>query len=108
MQPMAEPSPRIKARIAGIFYLLTFVTGFIALSSEGKYYFEAANYAATAVYVVVTLSPLTFSCPESSVKGRSHCGCSHSASMPWLFVQRSNNQPFIEEENSCEHLCESF
>jgi hypothetical protein len=55
MQTMAETSLRTKARLAGVFYLLTFVTGFFALGSQGKPYFEAANYAATAVYVVVTL-----------------------------------------------------
>lgn len=46
-------SPSLKARIAGIFYLLTFVTGILALvSANGK---VAANLAATACYVTVIL-----------------------------------------------------
>jgi len=48
-----EASPRRKARIAGVFYLLVFVTGFSALAlANGKL---AANYISTACYVVVTL-----------------------------------------------------
>ncbi len=49
--------PRITARIAGVFYLLMFVTGMIALVAGRKLgiYFDAANHAATACYVVVTL-----------------------------------------------------
>ena len=49
----AEMSARFKARIAGIFYLLTFVTGTVALVSvSGRL---AANLVATACYVVVAL-----------------------------------------------------
>jgi Domain of unknown function (DUF4386) len=36
MEPIAEASPRFKARIAGVFYLLTFLTGGAALSVSGK------------------------------------------------------------------------
>jgi len=53
MVTMTEASPRLKARIAGAFYLLTFVTGALALVSvRGR---PAANLAATVCYVVVTL-----------------------------------------------------
>jgi hypothetical protein len=53
MERIAEASPRFKARIAGIFYLLTFVTGVIAMvSARGSL---AANLLATACYVAVTL-----------------------------------------------------
>ena len=45
-------SPRTKARIAGLFYLLTFVTGGFALAPGAG---VAANLVATAVYVVVVL-----------------------------------------------------
>jgi hypothetical protein len=49
----AQTSPRIKARIAGAFYLLTFVAGVLALVSvNGRL---AANLIATAAYVAVTL-----------------------------------------------------
>ena len=50
---ITETSPRSKARIAGVFYLLTFVAGVFALrSSSGRI---AANLIATASYVAVTL-----------------------------------------------------
>jgi uncharacterized membrane protein YfcA len=53
LERMAEASPRFKARIAGVFYLLTFVTGIFALMSvNGRL---VANLAATACYVAVIL-----------------------------------------------------
>jgi len=52
-----EASPRFKARLAGAFYLVTFLAGFSALALGRKLgvYFFAANLIATAAYVVVTL-----------------------------------------------------
>ena len=51
--PIAEASPHLKARIAGVFYLLTFVTGVFALvSSSGRL---VANLIATVCYLAVTL-----------------------------------------------------
>lgn len=48
-----QTSPRLKARIAGVFYLLVFVTGSLALVLvKGRI---VANLIATACYVVVTL-----------------------------------------------------
>ena len=53
LERMAEASLRFKARIAGVFYLLTFVTGIFALMSvNGRL---VANLAATACYVAVIL-----------------------------------------------------
>jgi hypothetical protein len=53
MRRIAEASPRIKARIAGVFYLLVFVTGSLALVfARGRI---TANLIATACYVAVTL-----------------------------------------------------
>ena len=54
---MAEASPRLKARIAGAFYLLTFVAGGFAAFAGGRPegYRDAANLIATAGYVAVTL-----------------------------------------------------
>ena len=53
MEPGAGPSPRTRARIAGFFYLLVFVTGTLAfLSVRGR---VTANLLATAFYVVVIL-----------------------------------------------------
>ena len=53
MEPIAGASPRLKARIAGVFYLITFVTGVIALVSvSGRF---VANLIATASYIAVTL-----------------------------------------------------
>ena len=54
---MTEASPRSKARIAGVFYLLTILTGAFAAFISGKLvvYGDAVSLAATACYVVVTL-----------------------------------------------------
>src|SRR5215831_7741592 len=50
---ITEASPRLKARIAGVFYSLTFVTGMFALVSvRGRL---VANLIASACYVVVTI-----------------------------------------------------
>src|ERR1700694_914256 len=57
-KPIAEASPRFKARMAGVFYLLTFVGGVFALvlrRRPGVIYFYAANLLATAAYIAVTL-----------------------------------------------------
>jgi hypothetical protein len=52
-----EASPHRKARIAGVFYLLNFVTGAFAAFAVGKsaVYGDAANLLATAFYIVVTI-----------------------------------------------------
>src|SRR5215472_16997199 len=50
----AEPSPQTKARIAGIFYLLTIVTGASALFASGPMA-SAVLLASTVCYVVVTV-----------------------------------------------------
>jgi hypothetical protein len=53
MERIAEASPRFKARIAGVFYLITFVAGVSALlSANGRL---VANLIATVCYVAVTL-----------------------------------------------------
>jgi hypothetical protein len=57
-KPIAEASPSFKARMAGVFYLLTFVGGVFALlfgRRLGVVYFYAANLIATACYIAVTL-----------------------------------------------------
>jgi hypothetical protein len=53
LERMAEASLRFKARIAGVFYLLTFVTGIFALMSVNGGL--VTNIAATACYVAVIL-----------------------------------------------------
>ncbi len=53
-EPIAEASPRRKARIAGVFYLFTFLTGGLALFVRGKLG-VAAGLIAGACYVAVTL-----------------------------------------------------
>jgi hypothetical protein len=50
---MAGRSPRFTARIAGFFYLLTFVTGVLTLAFAGD--MRLANLVATACYIPVTL-----------------------------------------------------
>jgi hypothetical protein len=52
--PIAESSPRRQARIAGVFYLLTFVTGSAALVVRGPLG-AAAGLVAGVSYVAVTL-----------------------------------------------------
>jgi hypothetical protein len=53
---ISEASPRFKARIAGVFYLLTFVTGILALVFvRGSSRWLVTNLIATACYIAVTL-----------------------------------------------------
>jgi hypothetical protein len=53
MQTLPEASPVARARIAGVFYLLVFVTGSLALVlANGRI---VVNLVATACYVVVVL-----------------------------------------------------
>jgi fucose 4-O-acetylase-like acetyltransferase len=54
---MADVSPQLRARIAGVFYLLNFLTGSLAAVLVGRLagYGHAALLIATACYVVVTL-----------------------------------------------------
>ncbi|PYT60714.1 MAG: hypothetical protein DMG35_10635 [Acidobacteria bacterium] len=54
MGRIAEASPRFKARMAGVFYLLNILTGALALFVSGRSGF-AAILIATSCYVVVTL-----------------------------------------------------
>lgn len=54
MGRIAEASPRFKARMAGVFYLLTFLTGGFALFVQGRLGF-AAGLIAGACYIAVTL-----------------------------------------------------
>ena len=52
-----EAAPRLKARIAGVFYLLTMLTGAFAAFASGNLfvYRDAFNLAASGCYVAVTL-----------------------------------------------------
>jgi hypothetical protein len=54
MKRIPKGSPRFKARIAGIFYLLTFLTGGVALFVRGRRGL-AAGLVAGASYIAVTL-----------------------------------------------------
>ena len=56
-EQVAEASPRRRARIAGVFYLLTILTGALAAVASGSLvvYRDALSLAATACYMVVTL-----------------------------------------------------
>jgi hypothetical protein len=52
-QRIAEVSPRLKARAAGVFYLLTMLMGGVALSVHGRLG-VAVDLVATACYIAVT------------------------------------------------------
>ena len=52
---IAEGSPRFKARIAGVFYLLNILTGALALIVNGKLAFAAILIAALCYFVVTLL-----------------------------------------------------
>lgn len=52
---MTDVSPRVKARIAGVFWLMVFVAGSLAIVVERGAIFSAANIVAPLCYVVVTL-----------------------------------------------------
>lgn len=53
--PAAAASPRSKARLAGIFYLITFVTGGFALVASGSSLGLVAGLIAGLSYIAVTL-----------------------------------------------------
>lgn len=57
MEHVEEASPRLKARVAGVFYLLTILTGAMAAIASGGLvvYRDGLSLAATACYIVVTL-----------------------------------------------------
>jgi hypothetical protein len=54
MERIAEASPRFKARIAGVFYLLTFLSGGAALFARGRLGL-VVGLIAGACYIAVTL-----------------------------------------------------
>lgn len=53
MHAFAGVSPRCEARIAGVFYLVTFVAGVVALVSVTNRF--VANFVATGAYIAVTM-----------------------------------------------------
>lgn len=55
IERMADASPVLKARTAGVFYLLCILTGLCGAMLPSGGLSQAANLAGTACYVVVTL-----------------------------------------------------
>ena len=55
IERIAEASPRLRARIAGVFYLLTILAGTFAAVFAGRSFGDAANLIASVCYVAVTL-----------------------------------------------------
>jgi hypothetical protein len=56
IERIAEASPRLKARVAGVFYMITVVTAPVAyFGGSGSHLGHAANLVAGAAYLVVTL-----------------------------------------------------
>lgn len=55
MQRIAEASPQLKARTAGLFWLMVFVAGSLALFLGGGVVSSVANLVAPLCYIVVTL-----------------------------------------------------
>jgi Domain of unknown function (DUF4386) len=56
MKPIGETSPRLKARIAGVFYLLEMLTGGFAVLFVGGRLFVSGDAAATATNILAHLS----------------------------------------------------
>jgi hypothetical protein len=54
MQRIAEASPRLKARAAGFFWLMTVLTGSLAMLASGRWR-VAANLGADVCYIAATL-----------------------------------------------------
>jgi hypothetical protein len=78
---IAEVSPRFKARIAGVFYLLTILMGAFAMVFAGRKLFvygDAANLIATACYTAVT--PLFYDMFKPVNRGLSLLAARSSAS----------------------------
>jgi len=55
MERFAQVSPRLKARIAGFFWLIVFVAGSLALYLRGGAGFRLANIIAPICYAVAAL-----------------------------------------------------
>jgi hypothetical protein len=56
MERMTETSPRLMARLAGVFYLLNVVTSLFAFSGSGAHWMAVASgHIATACYIAVTV-----------------------------------------------------
>jgi hypothetical protein len=55
VERISEVSPRLKARVAGFFWLIVFVAGSLALYLGGGVAFHAANIVAPVSYAVATL-----------------------------------------------------
>lgn len=55
MQRIAEASPQFEARTAGVFWLMVFLAGSLALFIGRGTLFSAANIVAPLCYIVVTL-----------------------------------------------------
>jgi len=55
-QPIIEASPRLKARVAGVFYMITVVTALYGyFPGRGSHLGHVSNLMAGAAYLVVTL-----------------------------------------------------
>lgn len=55
MSPMTEWSPMVLARMAGLFWLLTALTGTLALFAAGGALGTTSNFVATGCYIVATV-----------------------------------------------------
>jgi hypothetical protein len=56
MEPIADISPRLKARIAGVFYLLEILSGGFAIMFVGRRLFVPGDAAATAINILAHAS----------------------------------------------------
>ncbi len=62
MKRIADASPLFKARTAGVFWLMVFLAGSLALFVGSGIAFSAANIVAPLCYIVVTLPASSGGC----------------------------------------------
>jgi hypothetical protein len=69
MERIAEASPRLQAKLVGVYYLITILTGAFILFFHGRSAFTA-DIVAAVFYLAVTILLYELSRPANRRKGR--------------------------------------